>query len=167
MGDNYLMVILGKHSSTAEPIDHYEKITVTVGNFTTIGSGLKIYSGRHPSVEKPEIVANFPFKEIWGADYPASNMGKDVKIGNDVWVATDVRILEGVTIGDGAILGAGAVIGSDVPPYSIAIGNPWKILRKRFDDDIIQALLEIQWWNWEDEAIKESLPFMINIHSFL
>ena len=66
-------------------------------------------------------------------------------IGNDVWVGHKAIIMPGVKIGDGAIIGAGSMVTKDVPPYAIAAGVPAKVLRKRFDDQIINQLLELQW----------------------
>lgn len=69
-------------------------------------------------------------------------------IGNDVWIGANVVILRGVTVGDGAILAAGAVVTKDVPPYTIVGGVPAKVIKKRFDDEIIERLEKIQWWNY-------------------
>ena len=61
----------------------------------------------------------------------------------------------GVTIGDGAVVGAGSIVTKDVGPYEIWAGNPARFIRKRFDDEIIEKLLESQWWNWDDEKLKK------------
>lgn len=78
----------------------------------------------------------------------------DCNIGNDVWIATNAVILRNVTIGDGAIIGAGAVVRKDVEPYSIVAGVPAKPLKKRFDDNIIAALLDLAWWDWPVDVIR-------------
>lgn len=78
----------------------------------------------------------------------------DCKIGNDVWIATNAVILRNVTIGDGAIIGAGAVVRKDVEPYSIVAGVPAKPLKKRFDDKLIEALLDLAWWDWPVDVIR-------------
>lgn len=66
-------------------------------------------------------------------------------VGNDVWIGQDATILPGVKIGDGAIVGAHSVVGSDVEPYVIVAGNPARQKRKRFDQELIELLLELQW----------------------
>ena len=81
----------------------------------------------------------------------------DIVIGNDVWIGYEAVILSGVTIGDGAIIGARAVVTKDVPPYTIVGGVPARPIRKRFDDETIAKLAEIQWWNWPEEKIKSSI----------
>lgn len=78
-----------------------------------------------------------------------------LKIGNDVWIGYEAVILSGVTIGDGAIIGTRAVVTKDVPSYMIVGGVPAKPIRKRFDEETIQKLKEIRWWNWEEERIKK------------
>jgi virginiamycin A acetyltransferase len=77
----------------------------------------------------------------------------DTVVGNDVWIGYDAIIMPGVKIGDGAIIGAKSVVTKNVPQYTIVGGNPAKIIRKRFDDDIIEKLLKIEWWNWDIEKI--------------
>ena len=72
-----------------------------------------------------------------------------ITIGNDVFIGMNVIVLDGVVIGNGAIIGAGSVVSKDIPPYAIATGNPIKIIRYRFDDDTINKLLKIQWWNFD------------------
>ena len=80
-----------------------------------------------------------------------------LKIGNDVWIGYEASILAGVTIGDGAIIGTRAVVTKDVPSYTIVGGVPAKPIRKRFDEETIQKLKEIRWWDWEEERIKKNI----------
>ena len=70
--------------------------------------------------------------------------------------------MQGVTIGDGAIVGTRAVVTKDVAPYSIVGGVPAKEIRKRFDNDTIKKLQDMQWWNWADEKVKDNLENIIN-----
>jgi serine acetyltransferase len=79
----------------------------------------------------------------------------DIIIGNDVWIGAKSTIMSGVKIGDGAIVAAGALVTKDVEPYSMVGGNPAKHLKYRFDDEDIQGLLEIKWWDWNEDKIKE------------
>jgi len=75
-------------------------------------------------------------------------------IGNDVWIGTGVTILYGVEVGDGAVIGAGSVVTKDIKPYSIVAGNPAKLVRFRFDENTIKKLIEIKWWNFSPEHLK-------------
>lgn len=81
----------------------------------------------------------------------------DIVIGNDVWIGYEAIVMQGVTIGDGAIIGARAVVTKDVPPYTIVGGVPAKPIRKRFSDEMISQLLEIKWWEWPYDKIKENI----------
>ena len=84
----------------------------------------------------------------------------DTIIGNDVWIGQNATILPGVHIGDGAIIGANSVVGSDIPPYSIAVGNPARIIRQRFDDEMIDLLLRFKWWDKSIEEINALIPIL-------
>ena len=74
-----------------------------------------------------------------------------------MWIGYEAVILSGVTIGDGAIIGTRAVVTKDVPSYTIVGGVPAKPIRKRFDEETIQKLEEIRWWDWEEERIKKNI----------
>ncbi len=88
-------------------------------------------------------------------------------IGNDVWIGNKVLIKAGVKIADGAVIGMGSVVTHDIGPYEIWAGNPAKFIKKRFDDDTIDELLKVQWWNLTDEEIKKFGEFMNKPEQFL
>lgn len=81
-------------------------------------------------------------------------------IGNDVWIGQNAVILPGVHIGDGAIIGADSVVGSDIEPYTIVVGNPARVLRKRFDDELIELMLSFKWWDKSIEEINSLIPIL-------
>lgn len=81
----------------------------------------------------------------------------DIVIGNDVWIGFEAVIMSGVHIGDGAIIGTRALVTKDVPAYTIVGGTPARVIRRRFQDSIIEDLLKIQWWNWNPQKISEKL----------
>lgn len=82
---------------------------------------------------------------------------REINIGNDVWIGSRALIMGGVTIGNGAVVGAGAVVTKDVPPYAIVGGVPTKIIRYRFSPDVIERLLDLNWWNMSDDLLKEHI----------
>jgi virginiamycin A acetyltransferase len=84
----------------------------------------------------------------------------DTVVGNDVWIGQSVTIMPGVHMGDGAIIAANSVVTKDIPPYHIAGGNPIRIIRKRFDDDLIRYLLELKWWDWSAQKVFENLEIL-------
>ncbi|QHL89493.1 hypothetical protein GU926_17095 [Nibribacter ruber] len=80
----------------------------------------------------------------------------DIVIGNDVWIGAHSIVLSGVTIGNGAIIGANSVVTKDLPPYSIAVGTPAKVIKYRFEPEIIEKLQQIQWWNWDKDKFNKN-----------
>ena len=86
----------------------------------------------------------------------------DTVIGNDVWIGQNVTFLPGVHVGDGCIIGANAVVASDIPPYSVVVGNPAKVLRKRFHDEMIGLLEKLEWWNLPINKIQKIIPLLSN-----
>ena len=141
------------------PINHDRLV---IGKFCSIACGAKFLftSANHTQTS----LSTYPFPiffEEWGLDVQSitsawDNKG-DIIIGNDVWIGYEAVILSGVTIGDGAIIGTRAVVTKDVPPYTIVGGVPAKTIRKRFSDDTIAALLQINWWDWPEEKIKQHI----------
>lgn len=133
-----------------------------IGKFCAIASGAKFImnGGNH----RLDDFASYPFSIFghgWEKAMPNSWPYKgDTIIGNDVWIGYEAVILPGVKIGDGAVIGAKAVVAKDVAPYTIVGGNPAQQIRKRFDDDVIETLLAIKWWDWDIKKITENLPIL-------
>lgn len=84
----------------------------------------------------------------------------EIVIGNDCWIGREATIMSGVIIGNGAVVAAGSVVTKDVPPYAIVGGNPARIIKYRFDESVIRALLKIQWWNWTSDMLIERKELM-------
>lgn len=89
-----------------------------------------------------------------GKEYPDKG---DLIIGNDVWIGYKATLMPGVKVGDGAIIGAYSVVTKDVDPYSIVGGNPAQLIKKRFQEDTIQKLLKIRWWDWDPAMITKQI----------
>ncbi|MCL4113642.1 UNVERIFIED_CONTAM: hypothetical protein GTU68_049269 [Idotea baltica] len=85
----------------------------------------------------------------------------DTVIGNDVWIGMEAVIMPGVTIGDGAIIGARSVVAKEVAPYTVVAGNPAQPVKRRFDEDTTQSLLEISWWDWPVEKIEANIDAIV------
>ena len=134
-----------------------------IGKFCQIASGVRfVMNGANHQMN---ALSTFPFYifEGWSQEVPSLSdlpIKGDTVIGNDVWIGQDATILPGVTVGDGAIIGMNSVVGKDIPPYSVAVGNPVSVIRKRFSDEIIDLLLKWQWWNASIEQINEWIPLL-------
>lgn len=133
-----------------------------IGKFCSIACGAKfLFNSANHSLAS---LSTYPFPifyEEWGLniqDVAAAwdNKG-DIVIGNDVWIGYEAVVLAGVTIGDGAVIGARAVVTKDVPPYTVVGGVPARLIRRRFPDDTISALLALKWWDWPADKIKPRL----------
>ena len=84
----------------------------------------------------------------------------DTVVGNDVWIGQNVTVMPGVHIGDGAIIAANSVVTKDIPPYCIAGGNPCKIIRRRFNEELVEYLLSLKWWDWEADKIFRNMELL-------
>ena len=132
-------------------------LNADVGAFCSIAPNVVVGGGAHPTDWVSSSPVFYKGKNVLRANFSdnAFEEFKRTKIGNDVWIGSNVLIKGGVSIGDGAIIGMGSVVTHDVPPYEIWAGNPARCIRKRFDDAIIDELLKLQWWTWDEEKLQK------------
>lgn len=141
----------------------WSKDKLIIGKFCQIATGVEFIM--NDANHQMSAVSTFPFYTLdgWDMEAPsASDMpfkGNTV-IGNDVWIGQNAVILPGVNIGDGAIIGANSVIGSNIAPYTIVAGNPAKVIRKRFDEELIDLMLRFKWWDKSITEINELIPIL-------
>lgn len=150
-------------------LGHDTDIGGIVGRFSCIAPNVQYNPGTHPFTP-PYVTVNPMFYSLAkqnGKTFASENLFneyiKPLKIGNDVWIQQNVFICGGVEIADGAIVLAGAVVTKDIPPYAIVGGVPAKVLRYRYDEDTIEFLLRIQWWNNDIEWFEKNWRLMNNI----
>ncbi|KNZ40890.1 CatB-related O-acetyltransferase [Acetobacterium bakii] len=141
------------------PINHDQLI---IGKFCSIACGAKfIFTSANHALKS---LSTYPFPLFWeeyGLEQKdvtqAWDKKGDIVIGNDVWIGYEAVIMSGVQIGNGAIIGTRAVVTKDVEPYTIVGGVPAKPIKKRFDDETIEKLQSLCWWDWNKEQLREKL----------
>jgi acetyltransferase-like isoleucine patch superfamily enzyme len=162
-----MTAIYGRHTYGKLEIrawqEEYKTSTLRVGAFCSLADKITVFLDGNHSYSS---FSTFPFKESLGWDAPPNSCGKSIpEIGSDVWIGSDVTIFSGVTIGHGAVIGAKTVVTKDVPPYAIFAGNPGRIKKYRFSQDIIDDLLKYPWWELPDHIIRtEIIPTTDDIH---
>jgi len=133
----------------------------SIGKFCSISKDVCIGLPSHPT----KFISTSPlFVNIqngtgysWAKQDLFNSVPGKVLIGNDVWIGMKSTIMGGITIGNGAIIAAHSVVTKDVPPYAIVAGVPSKIIKYRFDDDIIEALQKSEWWNRSDDFLRSNI----------
>lgn len=144
---------------------HYEFIgdKLIIGKFCAIGKGIEfIMNGAN---HRMNSVTTYPFN-IMGNGWEISTpslcdlpIKGDTVIGNDVWFGQNVTVMPGIHIGDGCIIGANTTVAKDIPPYSVAAGNPCRVIRKDLTIND-RVPFEIKWWDWSPEKILKNLDVL-------
>jgi len=172
------MLVVGAHSYAPPALVRVfagDSARVRIGKWCSIAGGVEIMPGGN---HRTDTVTTYPIQRQLGltgvspqagqarsADAAASaadptSTGEavsdgDVEIGNDVWIGRGAKILGGVTIGDGAVIAAWSVVTRSIPPYTVAAGVPARAIRLRFPQEIVDSLLRVRWWNWDDAVVIE------------
>ncbi|HYD78531.1 MAG TPA: CatB-related O-acetyltransferase [Paucimonas sp.] len=144
---------------------HFRGDKLIIGKFCAIARGAKfIMNGANHLLSGFSTYPFYVFGNGWERTAPAPGAlpdKGDIVIGNDVWIGYEALIMPGVKIGNGAIVATRAVVTSDVPAYAVVAGNPARIVKRRFADDVTAALEEIAWWDWPVEKITENLHLIV------
>jgi acetyltransferase-like isoleucine patch superfamily enzyme len=144
-------------------------VNCEVGAFCSISNNVVIGGARHPM----EWVSMSPVfssrKDSVKKKFSMHDKGFTPRtfIGNDVWIGEKALIKAGVKIGDGAVIGMGSVVTKDVSPYSIVAGCPAKVIRKRFDDQTIDKLMKIKWWEFEEQRLYQLAKYIPTPEDFI
>ena len=144
-------------------------IDTDIGSFCSIAADCTIGGGSHPTDWVSSSPVFYRGNNVLNKNFSNNEYSeyRRTKIGNDVWIGSKCLIKGGVTIGNGAIVGMGSVVTHDIPPYEIWAGNPAKCIRKRFDEEVITKLLEIKWWNFDDELLETNGAHFNDVHNFI
>lgn len=146
-------------------------LEANIGKFCSFGPNILVAPGKHPTrtfvSTHPALFSNpsYCLKNFFVTDH--HHPDRQVTIGNDVWICANVVVSDGVKIGNGAIIGANSVVVHDVEPYSIVGGNPAKLIRKRFEEEEIEHLQQIKWWNQSLEWLEQNSQSFLDIKDFM
>lgn len=156
----------GRYTYGTENITvHWENsgAKLEIGSFCQIAFNLNVYLGGGHRVD---WITTYPFgginREIFPCAVPKGHpkTNGDVIIGNDVWIANNVTIMSGVTIGHGCVIANNSHVVKDCESYGVYGGNPAKLIRKRFSEQMIKKLLEFKWWDLPESKITELVPIL-------
>jgi len=142
-----------------------------IGKFCSVAQGVGINLGMHPSntfVSSSPVF--FSIVKQCGVTFSDKSYFREIgsnKIGNDVWIGANTIIMGDITIGDGAIIGAGSIVTRDIPPYSISVGVPAKVIKYRFTPEEIDFLLQFKWWDRESDWLKNNYKDFHDIKLFM
>ncbi|MGM3307152.1 CatB-related O-acetyltransferase [Anabaena sp. WFMT] len=169
-------IIVGDYTYYDDPVNpeefennvlyNYGSDSLIIGKFCAIATHVKfIMNGANHKIDG---ISTYPFP-IFGHGWESGisnlmnlpNKG-DIIVGNDVWIGYDSLIMPGVKIGDGAIIAARSVVVKDIPPYTIAGGNPAVPIKQRFSDEEVEVLLSVRWWDWDIEKITRNINVIMN-----
>ena len=140
-----------------------------IGKFCSIGSQVYIGLASHPLTFISTSPVFYDNSQPLPFFFVKKSINKEIitQIGHDVWIGNNVLIKEGVNIGIGSIIGAGSIVTKDIPPYSIAFGNPCNFKRHRFDLNLIEELLKSNWWDYDISTLIKLSDFYENPKDFL
>lgn len=136
--------------------------TVSIGNFCSIARNVTIQEYNHDYKRFSTYFMEQNF--LQNGSYKNEVVSKGaITIEHDVWIGVNCAILSGAHISTGSIIGAGSTVSGYIPPYAIAVGSPAKVIKYRFEESVIEALLNTKWWEWEDDKLKDNLDVLNNI----
>jgi len=172
IGENWKILesTFGHYSYAAgsDGVIHY----CDVGNFCSIASHVVINPGDHPMHRVTQHHCTYRVRQYGFGDADREEFfdwrrGRRCTVGHDVWMGHSVKLMASVNVGTGCVIGAGSVVTKDIPPYSIAVGSPAKVIRKRFEDKLIDQMLEIAWWNWERSKLEQEFDLLYDVGEFI
>ena len=154
-------VSVGKHSFHNGGLDIRGKVHVTIGSYCAFGKNITIISENHDL--RFLSMQGFFYKKHFDIGHPGDDVFPNphkskgpIEIGSDVWIGDKAIILSGVKIGDGAIVAAGSIVTKEIPSYGIAVGSPAKVIKSRYEIEIVDFLKQLEWWKWPQDKISRN-----------
>ena len=162
-GENILSI--GRNSyCSIKVFDYYdndspnqERGRIEVGHYSSLAGSTKVFLYGNHNLRSVAMGVLTPHEY---KNFATPQPPQVIRIGNDVWIGDGVTILNNAQVGDGAVVAAGTVVTGSVPPYAVLAGNPGRIVKYRFSEEQIAALLQIRWWDWPYEKVLENLDLL-------
>ncbi|MDZ8034056.1 MAG: CatB-related O-acetyltransferase [Nostoc sp. DedQUE08] len=137
---------------------------IEIGKYCSLAKDITIFGGGEHHITR---ATTYPFRLFFPLSQTQFAERRDevrhkgtTSIGNDVWIGYGATILSGVKIGNGAVIGSQAVVASDIPDYTVAVGNPAKVIRSRFRPETVERLLKLRWWDWDTKKVIANLEWL-------
>ena len=146
---------VGRHTYGHDKIIKFqwgEGAVLKIGAFCSVAENVKMFLGGD---HQTSWTSTFPFDVKLGVGGKSVKTNGDIIIGNDVWIGNGVTIMSGVTIGDGSVIAANSHVVKNVRPYTLVGGNPARHIKSRFSSSVIEKLMILKWWEFDDTQIKE------------
>jgi len=124
--------------------------TISIGSYCSLAPHVAVYALNHPLNHLTTYIG----QGLWKGELKKHQTPQSVKIGSDVWLGHGAIVLAGVEIGDGAVIGAGAVVSKNIPPFTVAVGNPARVIKRRFNEEIAALLLQLKWWQMRPDELR-------------
>ena len=125
--------------------------TISIGSYCSLAPHVAVYALNHPMNHLTTYIG----QGLWKGELKKHQTPQSVKIGSDVWLGHGAIVLAGVEIGDGAVIGAGAVVSKNIPAFTVAVGNPARVVKRRFNESVSSLLLELRWWEQAPDQLRE------------
>ena len=138
---------------------------ISIGRYCSIARGCIVFGGGNHYVGR---ATTYPFQAFGAGGDRAFDLREweapnaPTSIGHDVWLGHGVRIMPGARVGHGCVVGSGAVVSGELPAYSVAAGNPARVIRKRFSNETIARLIDIAWWEWPLATVLANLDLLMS-----
>lgn len=144
-------------------------VNCRIGKYCSIADDVKIGGARHPIEWVGMSPVFYSGRDSVKKKFSIFDRDDDkhTTLGNDVWIGANVIIIQGVSVGNGAVIGAGSIVTHNVGDYEIVAGNPAKVIRKRFSDNIIDELLKIKWWDLPEEKLEKLSTYIKDPRKFI